>query len=68
MMLMHDDACCMMMRDRLSLRRVSNEQDYDAQHDVAEHPQDAPCDAILRLEISQLCIDSKPASPTSVVN
>ena len=24
------------------------------------------CDAILRLEISQWCIDSKPASPTSV--
>jgi hypothetical protein len=30
MMLMHDDACCMMMRDSLSLRGVSNEQDYDA--------------------------------------
>ena len=41
MMLMHDDACCMMMRDSLSLqgvRSVSNEQDYDVQHDAAEHP------------------------------
>ena len=28
----------MMMRDSLSLQGVSNEQDYDAQHDVAEHP------------------------------
>ena len=41
MMLMHDDACCMMMNDSLSLQGVSNEQDCDAQHDVAEHPQDA---------------------------
>ena len=41
MMLMHDDACCMMMRDSLSLQGVSNEQDYDAQQDAAEHPQDA---------------------------
>jgi hypothetical protein len=53
MMLMHDDACCMMMRDSMSLQGVNNEQDYDAQHDAAEHPQDATCDAILRLEISQ---------------
>ena len=53
MMLMHDDACCMMMRDSMSLQGVTNEQDYDAQHDAAEHPQDATCDAILRLEISQ---------------
>ena len=68
MMLMHDDACCMMMRDRLSLQGVNNEQDYDAQHDAAEHPQDATCDAILQLEISQWCIDSKPASPASVVH
>jgi hypothetical protein len=43
MMLMHDHACCMMMRDSMSLQGVSNEQDYmyDAQHDVAEHFQDA---------------------------
>jgi hypothetical protein len=41
MMLMHADACCMMMRDNLSLQGVSNEQDYDVQHDAAEHPQDA---------------------------
>ena len=41
MMLMHDDACCMMMRDSLSLQGVSNEQDYDAQQDAAEHPPDA---------------------------
>jgi hypothetical protein len=41
MMLMHDYACCMMMRDSLSFRGVSNEQDYDAQHNVAEHTQDA---------------------------
>ena len=41
MMLMHDDACCMMMRDSMSLQGVTNEQDYDAQHDAAEHPQDA---------------------------
>jgi hypothetical protein len=41
MMMMHDDACCMMIRDSLSLRGVSNEQDYDVQHDAAEHPQDA---------------------------
>ena len=52
MMLMHDDACCMMMRDSLSLQGVSNEQDYDAQHDVAEHPR-MHSDAILRPEISQ---------------
>ena len=51
---MHDDACCMMMRDSMSLQGVTNEQDYDAQHDAAEHTQqDATCDAILRLEISQ---------------
>jgi hypothetical protein len=37
MTLIHDDAC----DDSLSLQGVSNEQDYDAQHDVAEHPQDA---------------------------
>ena len=49
-MLMHDDAC----DDSLSLQGVSNEQDYDAQHDVAEHPHTRMfCDAILRLEISQ---------------
>jgi hypothetical protein len=30
-----------MMRDSLSLQGASNEQDYDAQYDVAEHPQDA---------------------------
>ena len=41
MMLMHDDAFCMMMRDSMSLQGVSNEQDYDAQQDAAEHPQDA---------------------------
>jgi hypothetical protein len=41
MMLMHDDACCMMMRDSLSLQGVSNEQDYDVQHDAAEHTEDA---------------------------
>jgi hypothetical protein len=41
MMLMHDDACRMMMRDSLSLQGMSNEQDYDVQHDAAEHPQDA---------------------------
>ena len=54
-MLMHDDACCMMMRDSMPLQGVNNEQDYmyDAQHDAAEHTQDATCDAILRLEISQ---------------
>jgi hypothetical protein len=39
--LMDDDACCMMMHDSVSLQGVSNEQDYDAQHDVAKHPQDA---------------------------
>ena len=41
--MLHDDACCMMMRDSLSLQGVSNEQDYmyDAQQDAAEHPQDA---------------------------
>jgi hypothetical protein len=39
MILMHDDACCVMTRESLSLQGVSNEQDYDAQHDVAEHPQ-----------------------------
>jgi hypothetical protein len=38
---MHDEACCMMMRDSMSLQGVSNEQDYDVHHDVAEHPQDA---------------------------
>ena len=53
MMLMHDDACCIMMRDSMSLQGVNNEQDYDSQHDAAEHPHDATCDAILRLEISQ---------------
>jgi hypothetical protein len=37
MMLMHDDACCMMMRDSLCI----NEQAYDVQHDAAEHPHDA---------------------------
>jgi hypothetical protein len=41
MMLMHDDACCMMIRDSLSLQGVSIEQDYDVQHDAAEHLQDA---------------------------
>ena len=41
MMMLHDDACCMMMRNSMSLQGVSNEQDYDAQHDVAEHPQGA---------------------------
>ena len=41
MMLMHDDACCMMMRDSMSLQGVTNEQDYDAQHDATEHPHDA---------------------------
>ena len=30
-----------MMRDSLSLQGVSNEQDYDAQQDAAEHTQDA---------------------------
>jgi hypothetical protein len=40
-MMLQDNACCMMMRDSLSLQEVSNEQDYDAQHDVAEHHQDA---------------------------
>ena len=40
-MLMHDDARCMMMRDSLSLQGVSNEQDYDVEHDAAEHPHDA---------------------------
>jgi hypothetical protein len=49
---MHDDACWMMMRDSLSLQGVSNEQDYDAQQDAAEHPR-MQCDAILRPEISQ---------------
>ena len=38
---MHDDACWMMIRDSMSLQGVNNEQDYDAQHDAAEHPQDA---------------------------
>jgi hypothetical protein len=38
MMLMHADACCMLMRDSLSLRGVSNEQDYDVQHDAVKHP------------------------------
>ena len=38
---MHDDACCMMMSDSMSLQGVANEQDYDAPHDAAEHPQDA---------------------------
>jgi hypothetical protein len=37
----HDDACCMMMRDSMLLQGVSNAQDYDVQHDVFEHPQDA---------------------------
>ena len=41
MMLMHDDACSMMMRDTMSLQGVTNEQDYDAQHDAAEPPKDA---------------------------
>ena len=41
MMMLHDDACCMMMRNSLSLQGVSNEQDYDALHDVVEHPQGA---------------------------
>jgi hypothetical protein len=41
MMLMHADACCMMMRDSLSLQGVSNEPDYNVQHDAAEHLQDA---------------------------
>ena len=36
MMLMHDDAWCMMIRDSMSLQGVTNEQDYDAQHDAAE--------------------------------
>jgi hypothetical protein len=31
----------MMMRDSLSLQGASNEQDYDVQHDVVDHPQDA---------------------------
>jgi hypothetical protein len=52
MMLMHDDACCMMMRDSMSLQGVSIEQDYDIQHDGAEHPR-MPRDTILRLEVSQ---------------
>jgi hypothetical protein len=43
MMLMHDDAhddaCCMMMRDSLSLQGVSIKQDYDVQNDAAEHTQ-----------------------------
>jgi hypothetical protein len=38
MMPIHDGACYTMMRDSLSLQGVSNEQEYDAQHDVAEHP------------------------------
>ena len=38
MILMHDDACCMKMRDSMSLQGVTHEQDYDAQHDAAEHP------------------------------
>jgi hypothetical protein len=38
--MMHDDACSMMMRDSLSLQGVSNEQDYDVQHDAAKHPKD----------------------------
>jgi hypothetical protein len=41
MMLMHDDACCMIMRDSLSLQGVSSEQDYDVQQVAAEHPQNA---------------------------
>ena len=41
MMLMHDDAWCMMIRDSMSLQGVTDEQDYDARHDAAEHPQDA---------------------------
>ena len=40
MTLMHDDACCMMMRDSMSPQGVNNEQGYDAQHDAAENPQD----------------------------
>jgi hypothetical protein len=40
-MLMHDDACCMMMRDSLSLQGVSNEQDYDLAHDAADPPSEA---------------------------
>ena len=52
-----NNKCCMMimmmMRDSMSLQGANNEQDYDAQHDAAEHPQDATCDAIPRLEISQ---------------
>ena len=31
-------------------------------------PSRMPCDAILRLGISQSCINSKPASPTSIVH
>jgi hypothetical protein len=53
MMRMHDGACCMMMRDSMSLQGVSIEQDYDVQNDAAEHPQRMPCDTILRLEVSQ---------------
>jgi hypothetical protein len=37
-MMMH--AQRMIMRDSLSLQGVSNEQDYDVQHDAVEHPQD----------------------------
>ena len=57
MMLMHDDACCMMMRDSMSLQGVTNEQDYDAQHDAAEHPQD----------VTQFC-DWKSLSSVLTVN
>jgi hypothetical protein len=39
--MMMQDACCMMMRESLSLQGVSIEQDYDIQQDAAEHPQDA---------------------------
>ena len=43
--MVHDDACCMIMRESRPLQRVSrvfHEQDYvyDAEQDVAEHPQD----------------------------
>jgi hypothetical protein len=41
MMMMHDDTCCMMMRGSMSLQGVNIEQDYDVQHDAAEHPEDA---------------------------
>jgi hypothetical protein len=32
---------CMMMRGSMSLQGVTNEQDYDSQHDAAEHPHDS---------------------------